>query len=295
MTLHTTPAGGVTPIPEGSVFGSDGSLYFVSVFGDDRAQVVFRADLEARRVHPIFGSSAYSCASMAIAPDGTIYVADLGLVDSRGRIIVLAPDGGQERTLVDEYEGGPIYPDDLIFDSRGNLWFNDMTGNVLKPDGRIFRRTPTGDLSVVVQGLAAPNGLALDPTESRLWVSEHTANRLLTIRLDEHGDVNHGALPGSAIVVAAHLSGGVVDSLTVDSEGNVYAAIFGAGRVDVFDGLGHYLATVKPQDSDHNYPNSTHVAIRPGTREGYLVAGGPSGAELFSFPALAEGLPLKTF
>jgi len=100
-----------------------------------------------------------------------------------------------------------------------------------------------------------------------------------------------GLFPQSGITVFAHLNGGEADSVTVDADGHVYVAMIRSGRVEVFDDQGHSLAVIRVPGGRRAHPTTSHVAIKPGSREGYLVAGGPEGATLFAFDALGAGLP----
>jgi lactonase len=275
-------------IVEGPAFDAAGNLWLTSVFGDPQGNRVFRVDLATGTVDAQYADADSNLGAIAFHPDGTAYLADLGLDRGRGRIAALHRDGTLT-TVVDEHDGRGIHPDDLVFDRSGTLYFNDMQGNVVDPVGRILRRTPDGAVSLVADRLAAPNGIAFDPAFHRLWVSEHTANRLVTLEIGADGLLDDGTLPGSAITVLSHLSGGEVDSVTVDAAGNVYAAMYKAGRVEILDEQGYPIGTLWPEDDGARYPNTTHVAIQPGSTEAYLVAAGPQRASLFRFEALAPG------
>ncbi|KAA9163288.1 SMP-30/gluconolactonase/LRE family protein [Amycolatopsis acidicola] len=292
LELHEVVPGAPMPIVEGPAFDRSGVLYFTSVHGDAEGNRVFKADLRSRTVTPVYADEDSSFAGIAIHADGSLYLADLGLARAAGRIVRMRPDGTGAETLVSSCQGEPFYPDDLVFDRRGALFFNDMQGNVMRPTGKILQRTPDGTVNLVSDGIASPNGIAFDPSWRHLWVSEHNGNRLLVLDLDEDGRIDDGYFPGGGITVFAHLSGGEVDSLTTDAAGNVYAAMYKAGRVDVHDPVGAPVATLVPDDGERSYPNTTHVVIRPGTCEGYLVAAGPERTMLFEFTALAPGLQL---
>lgn len=281
-----------TPLVEGPSFAADGSLVFVSVFGDSDGNGLLRADLDSRTVTPLCGDRDANFAGTAIHPDGRVFIADLGLKRRGGRILSFDPKRSQLVTVVADFEGTTFYPDDLVFDHAGNLYFNDMQGTIVNPTGRVFRLSIAGDLALVTGGLIAPNGIAFDHTGTALWNSEHFANRLVKINLGPDGLLADGLFPDSSIRVYTHLSGGEVDSLTVDSEGNVYAAMYHAGRIDVVDKTGKMLGSVSLGEYTQRLPSTSHVVIRPGTREGFILASGPEGARLFAFEALAPAQKL---
>ncbi|MGW4335409.1 SMP-30/gluconolactonase/LRE family protein [Rhodococcus koreensis] len=287
LELHRAVPGGPMPVVEGPAFDLAGSLLFTSVHGDAEGNRIFSVDLDRGEVNPVYGDDHSSFTAIAVHRNGDLFLADLGLPSRAGRIARMSADGSAISTVVHQFEGQPVYPDDLVFDRRGVLYFNDMQGNVFRPTGKILTYSPDGRVELIADGLAAPNGTTFSPDGSRLWVSEHTANRLLAMDLDTDGRLDDGSLPGSAITVLSHFSGGEVDSLTVDSAGNVYAAMYRGGRVDVLDAEGTPVATITPEGGRLAYPNTTHVVIKPGTRDGYLVAASRERAMLFTFEALA--------
>jgi lactonase len=291
LTLHGPgPAGAPLPVPEGPAFDRNGELYFVSVYGDADGNKVFRADLDTGVVTPLYSDAASVFTSLVVHRDGSLYLADyLGGPGGTGRIVRMDPAGGRPEVVVDSFGGAPIFPDDMVFDAAGNLYISDMTGNALDPTGRVLRWSPGGAMSEVASGLAFPNGIALSAEQDELWVSENLGNRLFRLDIDENGAIVPGA-PGSGISVFAHFSGGSADSTTVDGAGNVYQAMYLGGRAEVLDEAGNPLAVVRPDGGLEEWPNTTHVVIRPGSTEAFLLAGGPEGAELFRFDALAEGL-----
>ena len=271
-------------IPEGTAFDRTGRLHFVSAVADAEGHTVFRLESDDHTITPVCRYPHLGLASLAFHRDGRMFLADLfGSAQRAGRIGVVEPDGSIA-TVVDEFEGTPIMPDDLVFDAGGRLYYNDFQGTALAPTGRVIRLDPDGSQHLVVDGLAMPNGIALSPDGRRLWITEHAKNRLLSFVITEDGT-------GGEARVHAHFSGGLADSTTIDSAGNIYQAFFGGGRFEVLDAEGNPLGILRPPGGAAAFPNTTHVAIRPGTRDGYFVAGGPRGVGVFRFSALAEALP----
>ncbi|SWA63228.1 lactonase Drp35 [Klebsiella pneumoniae] len=87
-----------------------------------------------------------------------------------------------------------------------------------------------GSIHAILPGLAVGNGIAIDPVGSQIWATEHAKNRLHRVRLSDATTV---APFGS--VVTYQFTGPAPDGARVDSEGNVYVAISGQGRVMVFN------------------------------------------------------------
>lgn len=267
-------------IPEGPAFDREGRLHFVSAVPDATGHTVFRLEADDRTVTPVVAYANVGLASLVFHRDGRMFLADLfGGPDGAGRIAVVGEDG-EVSTLVDEFEGTPIMPDDLIFDAEGRLYYNDFQGRAFTPTGRVIRLDPDGSQHLIMDGLAMPNGIALSPDARRLWITEHAKNRLVSFELDS-------TQPGSDARVHAHFSGGMADSTTIDRAGTVYQAFFGGGRFEVLDHEANLVGVIRPPAGE---PNTTHIAIRPGTRDGYYLAGGPAGISIGRFTALAEAL-----
>jgi lactonase len=293
--LGAPAEGAPPPVPEGPAFTPDGKLVFVSAFGDAEHNKVYEVDLDTKKVTPLYHDDSSVIASLDIAEDGHFVLSDFkNMVTGTGRIITMNSDGTNAATLIDNFEGTPIYPDDLVMDGKGGFFYTDMQGNILNPTGRVIHVDSAGVQTLVTDGLAHPNGIGLSPDGKRLWVSEHLANRLLALDLDTSGIAINDWAPGAGVSVYANLGGGgLADSIAVDADGNVYQAMYFGGRVEVFDKAGNTVTTVRPAgDGPEQFPTTSNVAIRPGTHEGYITAGGPEGISILKFQAEAEALPL---
>ncbi|AWB88291.1 hypothetical protein C2138_00870 [Salinibacterium hongtaonis] len=276
--------GGMNPIPEGPAFDRSGRMFFISAFPDPDGYKVFRWDPETNEVERIIADSGIQLASLVIHRDGRLFFADFtGGEHGGGRIACANADGTGYRTVVGEFDGTPVVPDDLVFAADGTMYYNDFQGTAMNPTGRVIKVTPDGEQSLLLGGVAMPNGIALSVDEQRLWVSEHLTNRLIGVELEGR------QAPESRVY--AHFTGGLCDSTTVDSADNVYQAMYDGARVEVLDSEANPIGVVTPGTNPlRDYPRTTHVAIRPGETFGVLLAGGPTGIGIFTFEALAPGL-----
>lgn len=271
------------PVPEGPAFDREGKLWFVNAFGDENGAIIHRFDTTSGDLTAMYhGQNAFA----ALVPhrDGRLWLAELAMHGGIGRLASIAPDGTDLRTEVSDFDGTAISPDDLVFDAAGNLFYNDFQGSLEHPTGRVIRRAVDGTQTLVADGLAHPNGIAFNVSQTKLFVSEHLTNRLYSWSIDADGRASDGQ-------IVAYFSGGRADSTTIDADDNIYQASFGGGRIDVLNRFGTPIAVITPQSEDPygEYPLCTHVAIRPGSTEGILVAGGPPGIGIFRFTALAPG------
>jgi lactonase len=135
------------------------------------------------------------------------------------------------------------------------------------------------------------NGVALSPDGKELWATEFSRNLLHRVELAEATKIGPF---GTA--VAYHFTGPAPDSMRADNDGNLYVAIYGQGRVLVFNRNGIPIGQVllPGREEGHNL-SSTSMAIRPGTDDLYIVTNdgkGGQGATIFHARAFTTALPL---
>jgi gluconolactonase len=119
---------------------------------------------------------------------------------------------------------------DLIFDSRGNLYFTDQGQTGLHdPTGRLYRLRPDGRLEVLLSNVPSPNGVALSPDERVLYLGVTRGNQVWRVPLLEDGSVSKV----SAFFTSYGPSG--PDGLAVDAAGRVIVANPGLGLVWVLN------------------------------------------------------------
>jgi gluconolactonase len=120
-------------------------------------------------------------------------------------------------------------PDDLVFDETGAFWFTDW-GKARPRErdttGVCYARPDGSSCREQIFPLSAPNGIALSPDGHRLYVAETYTRRVLFWELAAPGQLarNPRTLDGSHLLTAAIPGQGILDSMKVDSEGNVWAA-----------------------------------------------------------------------
>src|SRR5215207_9232017 len=164
--------------PEGVTVGMDGTVYA----GGEAVQI-YRVGFDGS-VEQIATTGGFIL-GLCLDGDGAIYACDLAL----GAVKRIGPDGA-----VTPYSSGapgramsvPNYP---VFDAAGNLYVSD-SGAWKEHGGCLFRIRPGGDTDVVGEGLEAfPNGMALHPDGSRLYVVRSTMPGVVSLALGDDGTV----------------------------------------------------------------------------------------------------------
>ena len=154
---------------------------------------------------------------------------DLLVCDARRGLLVVQPDSGQVEVLVDRVGGQPMrFCNNAAIQRDGTIWFSDSSRHYgieqWKDDfvqdtrtGRLLRRDVDGTVSVVLDGLAFANGVALAADESFVAVAETGARTV----------VRHwiaGARSGERDFLAADLPG-YPDNISRGSDGLIWVSI----------------------------------------------------------------------
>lgn len=150
----------------------------------------------------------------------------------------------QFETIIAHFEGKRLNsPNDAVFDSEGNLYFTDPPyglpkrmddpGKELDFQG-VYRLTPEGQVTLLIDTLTRPNGLGLSPDEQTLIVANSDPQKAWwsTFDLDSAGRVTSGkrSFDGTSAVGKAP---GLPDGLVVRSDGVIFAS--GPGGIWIFD------------------------------------------------------------
>ena len=179
--------------------------------------------------------------------------------DGEGRLIICEhgnrrisrlEEDGSRTVVVDSFEGGRLNsPNDAAFGADGSLYFTDppygLEGLEESPlreldFNGIYRLRPDGELQLLVRDQTRPNGIALSPDESTLYVANSDANQKVWMAYDLDED---GASNGRVFYdVNDQTAAGAADGLKVDLRGNVFAT--GPGGVWVFGPDGVHLGTL---------------------------------------------------
>jgi lactonase len=270
---------------EGPCFDRNGNLLFSDVY-EGR---VLRLTPD-KHLSVVFTKNKLGPGGLAIHKDGRIFIAGVGDLRGPGSIVAIDADGSNMQTIVPQEAS--YLPNDLVFDANGGFYFTDFRGTSIDPEGGVYYVSPDlKTITPVLPHLSEPNGIALSPDGQRLWVTEFGRNQLHRVDLESPTQI---AVIGTAIPY--HFTGAAPDSMRTDRDGNIYVAMYGQGRVLVFNRNGIPIGQVllPGRDEGHNL-ESTSMVLKPGTNDLYIVTNdgnGGQGATIFHAKVFAKALAL---
>jgi gluconolactonase len=212
----------------------------------DRAGNLYCVDLAHGRIFRIAPDRSWSVFAeydgepngLKIHKDGRIFVAD-----HRHGILAFDPATGERRLVAERGGHGRfIGLNDLAFSSDGDLYVTDQGHSGLaEPIGAVYRLRRTGEVDLIFGGLAAPNGVVLNRSETLLHVSTTRANQVMSCPISK----DKPGAPKTRLFI--QLSGGPTgpDGMAVDEADSLAVVAAGHGTVWVFDHLGEPIHRIR--------------------------------------------------
>lgn len=182
---------------------------------------------------------------LAMDRDGRVTICEHG-----NRRVTRLEANGTLTVLADRFEGKRLNsPNDLVYRSDGALFFTDPYFGLPGLDKDPRKELPhqgvyclhDGTLRLLTTELDGPNGIALSPDESKLYVANWDVRRKVVMRHDLAPD---GSVSGGIVFADLTSRPGeeALDGLEVDELGNVYVS--GPGGISIFAADGVHLGTI---------------------------------------------------
>lgn len=206
-----------------------------------------------------------TAAKVVLKPSGSLNNDGQGsnglAVDAQGHLILcqhgerriarLEKDG-RFTPLAGKFEGKRFNsPNDLVIAKNGTIYFTDPPYGLKKGGAAaeldfhgIYALTPAGKLTLLVEDVRFPNGIALSPDEKTLFiaVSDPQNTRVMAYDLQEDGSAKNGRVFFNAQPLKSAERKGGCDGMKVDTKGNIWTT--GPGGVLIIDKNGKHLGSI---------------------------------------------------
>lgn len=248
--------------PEGPAFAPDGSLWAVELKGESLVQYA------GGRLQRFQVGGAPN--GIAIDATGNIWFCDA----AQNAVRKFDPLTQETTTVVTHVDGVVLNkPNDLTFDSAGNLLFTCPGESRTEPTGYacVFRKN--GEVKKITTDKYFPNGLAVTPDGASLVIAETYRHRLWKGRWDaataswqeEHVWCAIGGPDGP----------GGPDGMAFGPEGHLYVAVFGTSQVRIVNNNGEVIRWL-----DLPGERPTNCAFDPADQLGLIVTEAEKGCLL---------------
>ena len=246
---------------EGPVWAGDAGLLFSS----PNTNAIYRLEPDVGRVSVFRPKSGYAGVDigryhqpgsngLTFDPEGRLTICQHG-----NRRVIRVNLHGDITVLADRYDGKRLNsPNDLVYRSDGTLYFSDppfgLPGVYDDPDKELdfsgVFRARDGEVRLVTDELAGPNGLAFSPDERYLYVGNWDPGAKVVMRyeIDAAGDpVGAGEVLHD---MTAAPGDDATDGIKVDRAGNLY--VCGPGGIWVLSADGDKLGVIALPEDPHN-------------------------------------------
>jgi len=143
-------------------------------------------------------------------------------------------------TLADNYEGRKLNsPNDLSQNSNGDIFFTDPPYGLAEGVDKelnfqgVYKISGEGKIVLLTDELSRPNGIAISPDQSTLYVANSDPDRAFWIayKLQPDGNISSSRIFYD-VTKFVDKAPGLPDGMTIDSDGYIYAT--GPGGIWIF-------------------------------------------------------------
>ena len=187
-------------------------------------------------------------------------------IDSRGNLIVCMHgdrmiakienlDTENISNIINSYDKKLFNsPNDLVYDSKGNLFFTDPPYGLLKGDNDelkeipyngVYKLSPNGKIDLLIKDLTRPNGINISNDEKTLYVANSDINNPIIMKYELSNDGIKNPQVFFDGKELAKKDVGLFDGLKVHPSGNIFAT--GPGGVLIIKENGDHIGTIRTE------------------------------------------------
>lgn len=157
----------------------------------------------------------------------------------KSRRVTRTSEDGKIEVIADRWQGKRLNaPNDIIVRRDGNIYFTDPLFTPL--DQReldfygVYRISPVGTMELIASPETRPNGIALSPDGTLLYVANSDERNIRVYDLDRDGKASNER------ILIPELPGGP-DGMKVDAKGNLYVTARG---IQIYSPAGKHLGSI---------------------------------------------------
>ncbi|HEY9244316.1 MAG TPA: SMP-30/gluconolactonase/LRE family protein [Streptosporangiaceae bacterium] len=224
-------------------------------FWDPAVDALMWVDILAGHLHqyrPGQGDSVLHTAGVAVGAAGP---------RAGGGYVLAAADGFRLAGTSGQPDGGPWRPSGMLPDVRfndgvcdpaGRFWAGTVAGDRRAGAGALYWLDPSGQISVVLDGVTESNGLGWSPDGGTFYYidSGEPAPRIRAFPCD----LAAGTLGAPRDLVQPPPSSGTPDGLVVDADGCLWVAFWGGSAVRRYSPSGELLVSLDVPVSQPSCP-----------------------------------------
>ena len=211
---------------------------------DERRGVLWWVDITPGLIHRYDPRTGLDTAVPAGSQAGCVVLRRDGnlIAALADRIAVVDPEHRTVTTLL-RFEDGDaaLCCNDGKCDPAGRLWLDRMAPDTSPGRGRLVRVDPNLTVETAITGLTVPNGIGWSADGRIMYFTDSAWSE---VRRYDY-DITTGRMGQGSVLIAFPDDGSVPDGLTVDAEGCIWLARWGAGCVVRVSPDGHLLARIE--------------------------------------------------
>lgn len=224
------------PGAEGPVWSRDGYL----LFSDFQTNTIHRYD--PGKGVSVFRKDSNGANGNAFDRKGRLYTCEY-----RSRRVTRTSRNGKVEVIADKWQSKRLNaPNDIVVRRDGHIYFTDPLFTPLEKRELdfygVYHLTPKLEMEVVARPKGRPNGIALSPDGSILYVANTDERNIRAYDLDKRGRASHEQ------VLIEQLPGGP-DGMRVDAKGNLYITARG---IAVYSAHGQQLGHIALPENPRN-------------------------------------------
>ena len=203
-------------------------------------------------------------------------------------------DGGRLELLDPVLAGTDHRMSDGKCDSRGRLWAGSTHLQHDPTVGALHRWDGTKPSEVMADGLTLPNGLGWSPDDTKMYLVESLAGKILVTEFDpESGKIGE-------FETLVYIEGLIPDGLSIDIEGCIWVAIWGNSEVRRYSASGDLISVVpmpvtQPSSCAFSPDGTLFITSARADLSAQDLLNQPHAGSVFSLTTNTRGVPVHPF